>query len=129
MTRNRISEQEYKRSVGKNGEDFAVRYLKSHGYKILERNYKTKYGEIDIIALDGPYIVFVEVKKREHMTYGEPEFSITKSKQLHITKSALAYIKMKNLKNKPTRFDVLTISGERTELIKNAFQSSRHFFY
>ena len=118
-----------KQRIGKNGEDMAISYLQSRGYKIIERNYKTKFGEIDIIAADGEYIVFVEVKKRFSKEYGPPELSITRSKRLHIAKSALSYIKLKKLINRPVRFDVIALTAEKIELIKNAFDIPNRFFY
>lgn len=114
--------------IGKVGEDKAIDFLKTKGYEILYRNYKTKFGEIDIIATDNDYLVFVEVKRRMSLSYGTPQESITKLKQSHIIKSALSFIKQHNIKNKSIRFDVVTITGEKIDIIKNAFQTSESFY-
>jgi putative endonuclease len=117
--------------LGKKYEEIAVSYLKKQGYIILERNYTTKTGEIDIIAKDGNCIVFVEVKARKNSTY-DPSESVIGSKRNKIIKTSLIYLKSKNLgQNIDFRYDVLSIRGDINSpsftLFKNAFSSDRYF--
>lgn len=96
-------------SAGKVGEDFAVSLLKKRGYKILTRNFRSRFGEIDIIALDGDTLVFVEVKTRWSRKFGVPEESITPLKLRHLEKT-VDYFKMLH-PNTPDsmRIDVVAI--------------------
>ncbi|UCE51582.1 MAG: YraN family protein [Desulfobacterales bacterium] len=111
---------------GEKGESIAVRYLKKKGYKILEKNYRTKLGEIDIIAKDKDTIVFVEVKSRRSWQFGNPKGAVTPAKQRKISKVALYYLKTNDRSNAKARFDVVTITATRDkskiEIIKNAFE-------
>jgi putative endonuclease len=115
---------------GMESETAAVKYLKKKGYKIIERNFKTKYGEIDIIAKDGETIVFIEVKARKNQNFGSPKESITYTKIKKISKSALFYLKSSKQMNKKARFDVAIIKSfddsqkPDIELIKNAFPTA-----
>lgn len=117
---------------GKSGEEVAVRLLKDNGYKILVRNYKTKLGEIDIVARDRDTICFVEVKTRHSDMFGLPQEAISKFKQRQMAKLALAFLKEKNLLDKKARFDVVSImySNDKPslELIKNAFELDERFY-
>jgi len=111
---------------GKNGENLAVSYLRGEGYKIIERNYRTKLGEIDIIADCKGCTCFVEVRAKNSPAFGLPEETILKKKQRQISKAALAYIKEFKLEDKSCRFDVVCIDGvegprPQVRLIKNAF--------
>ena len=115
-----------RQKFGKFGEDLAVRHLKKNGYRVLCRNYRTRYGEIDIIAQDADTMVFVEVKSRRSLTYGPPKYAITFDKQERISKTALYYLKTSGQSNVRARFDVVTVTAaEQTssvEIIKNAFE-------
>jgi putative endonuclease len=119
--------------LGKNGEESAESFLKNSGYKILTRNYKTKLGEIDIIAREKDCICFVEVKTRNSADFGLPKEAITPRKQRQIAKTALSYLKEKDLLDKRARFDVVSVlldeTGPKIELIKNAFELSPEFTY
>ena len=96
------------RATGLKGEGIAIKFLKKQGYKILEKNYRTPFGEIDIIALRDGVVVFVEVKARNTDLFGFPEEAVTRQKQERIKRSALCYLK--NLKEvPPVRFDVISI--------------------
>ncbi len=112
----------------------AVSYLKKQGYKILEQNYLGNLGEIDIIARDGDYLCFIEVKNRASDEKGSPLEAITKSKIRKISQNALWYLKNKGIPDCDMRFDVVGIteceySGENEiELIKNAFELSEPYF-
>lgn len=110
------------RNVGNNGEQEAVKYLQSLGYKILETNYYTHFGEIDIIARDSEYLCFIEVKYRNKITDGYPEDAVDIRKAKKISRSALQYLNMCSMPDTtPCRFDVVTILGGEINLYKNAF--------
>lgn len=120
--------------LGKSGEDLAADLLKKSGYKIICRNYKTKGGEIDIIAKDKDTFAFVEVKTRYSDRFGLPSEAISSLKQRHISIAALIFLKENNLLNKKARFDVVSImhssqEGPRLNLIKNAFDLDERFTY
>jgi putative endonuclease len=117
-----------KKLLGKAGEDRAAKFLTSQGYRILERNYRTPHGEIDLIALHQGTIVFVEVKTRTNDAFGAPELAVTPQKQRRMVNSALGYIKYRKLHQVPCRFDVVAISTaaeQELSLIQNAFEMDR----
>lgn len=95
--------------IGKFGEEVATRYLKQKDYEILERNFRCKQGEIDIIAKEDNYLVFIEVKTRSNLCYGTPAESVNTIKRQHILKSAKVYLKLKNINNILIRFDVIEV--------------------
>jgi len=113
--------------VGGLGEKIASDFLKKSGYRVIEKNFRSRYGEIDIIALDGQDIVFVEVKLRNNLSFGSGREAVSPAKQLRIIKSAVDYIKKKSLEGRNVRFDVIEVCGRRdtVEHIKSAFGSSR----
>jgi putative endonuclease len=118
----------FRKLLGKEGEDLAARFLTKQGYKILERNYRTRSGEIDLIALHRGEVVFVEVKTRTSNAFGAPELAVTSHKQQRMIKAALGYIRHKRLHQVPCRFDVVAISAaaeKDVELIQNAFEMDR----
>ena len=92
---------------GKKGEALAVRRLKKAGYKIIETNYRTQLGEIDIVAKDNDTIVFVEVKSRRSLHFGNPKQAVTLQKQKKISMVALYYLKTTGQSNAKARFDVV----------------------
>ena len=100
-----------KRSIGNIGEDIAVKWLvKNKNYNILDRNYSTGYGEIDIIAEDGKALVFIEVKFRNGTDLGYPYEAVNKNKQCRICKAALQYVQKKyNTADINIRFDVVEL--------------------
>jgi len=111
--------------LGEKGEELAVRFLKKQGYKIIKQNYKTRIGEIDIIAMDGNALVFIEVKTRESIEYGLPFEAVNSAKKRKIRNVALLYLKrLKEIP--PCRFDVVSIyykqDNPEFELIKDAFE-------
>jgi putative endonuclease len=114
-----------KKLLGRQGEDRAAAYLAGKGYRILERNYSTRSGEIDLIALHEGEVVFVEVKTRTSDAYGAPELAVHARKRTRMVKAALAYIRYKNLHQMPCRFDVVAISGQEVHLIRNAVEMDR----
>ena len=99
--------------IGKYGEDVAERYLKQKGYKILKRNFSCRQGELDIIAENKGYIVFVEVKTRSNFLYGKPIEAVGKEKCKHIYKVARYYLHIKKLENRFIRFDVIEVYIEK----------------
>lgn len=122
--------EKYNKSFGNFGEDTATNFLKESGYKIIERNFNCRFGEIDIIAMDNNCLVFVEVKTRSGDKYGAPHYSINYWKQKHLRLSANLYITKKRLNNYCARFDVVEIFGKYADnnfmtnqinIIKNAF--------
>jgi len=114
-------------------EDRAEEFLKESGYKILQRNYKTKLGEVDIIARDQDSICFIEVKFRSSDRFGSGLEAVSGLKQKQISKAALSFLKEKNLLDKKARFDVVALdcsgSAEKITLIKNAFELDARFTY
>lgn len=111
-----------KRIIGGYKEDIATEYLIEHGYKIIDRNFSCKSGEIDIVAKDKEYLCFIEVKYRENNKYGDALEAINYKKQQKLFKCANIYITANKLvENLNYRFDVVAIQGENIELIKDAF--------
>jgi putative endonuclease len=116
------------KNFGKEGEDAAVFYLEKKNYRILKRNYHySNIGEIDIIAKEGDVFVFVEVKSRKNLNFGEPEYAVTKSKIEQIKKIANAYLYNANIVDVDCRFDVITILDDefgkrKINHIINAFE-------
>lgn len=98
---------------GQSGEIIASNYLKKKNYKILELNYKNKIGEIDLIAKDGEYIVFVEVKTRMSGAFGHALEAVDEKKQRKIRAVASLYLMKKKQMDKPSRFDVVAIMGDQ----------------
>lgn len=109
------------RKSGIEGENLAVEYLKKQGYKILERNFKTKVGEIDIVADDNGTIVFVEVKSRENTKFGQPIESITPQKVHSIIRTAQWYLSKHRAYDRACRFDVIEILRGVVTHTKNAW--------
>jgi putative endonuclease len=99
------------KKIGEQGEEIAVELLTSKGYDIIERNYRYGKGEIDIIAFDHMknYIVFVEVKSRQNLEFGSPEYAITKNKIRQVRRIAEAYLYEKEIKDTDCRFDVISV--------------------
>lgn len=109
------------KAIGDYGERLAIKYLKKQGYKILKTNYKLKIGEIDIIALDGEFLVFVEVKYRSTALYGLPNEAVDKYKREKIKRVAMYYLMEKDMLEAYVRFDVVQILGDEIQLFQNAF--------
>lgn len=99
----------------------AVRALKKEGYRILERNYRNPFGEIDVVAEDKDCLVFVEVKKRNTELFDQSVWSVNKRKRDHLVRTALLYLKTHGRIDRRARFDVVGIDGDRLKLIKDAF--------
>ena len=113
-------------ALGVRGEGIAVAYLKERRFEIIERNYRCKGGEVDIIARDGKTYVFVEVKTRRNALFGSPQEAVTAFKQRQISKAALTWLAKKRLYEAPARFDVIAVvlcgaTMPQIEHIPNAF--------
>lgn len=110
-----------KRTIGYEYEKQAGEYLQSQGYEIIEYNFYSRHGEIDIIAKHEGYLVFVEVKYRENERSGHPLEAVSEQKQRIISKCAFYYLKKHGLCDVPVRFDVVGILGDEIQVIQNAF--------
>ena len=115
--------------TGKIGEDYTASLLENRGWQILERNYHSRYGEIDIIARDGQYIVFVEVKTRRSTGLTHPLAAVTKAKQQKLIKTALLYLsEHPEAQSLDCRFDVAGVTTDSAgtvlhmDYIENAFE-------
>jgi putative endonuclease len=113
------------RQLGRLGEALAIRHLKKNGYQILTRNYRNRFGEIDIIARQGDTIVFVEVKARSSDRFGSSRAAVDRVKQQKISRVALGYLKQMHQMREKARFDVVCVNAgrqmPRVEIIANAF--------
>ena len=116
---------ENKRKIGAGYEKMAADYLVMHGYEILEYNYRNRTGEIDLIAREGEYLCFVEVKYRKNNSSGSPLEAVTKRKQQNISRVAKHYLLSHGYDEWTScRFDVVGITGTEIELVQNAFEFS-----
>ncbi len=122
--------------IGKMGEDAAVNFLQKKGMQIIERNYSSRCGEIDIIAKEGQYVIFIEVKTRKFNSMVSPIESVDERKQKRILKTAMLYLQEKG-KLYQTRFDIVEViykkDGCRNVIIsinhlKNAFAGEEDSF-
>jgi putative endonuclease len=115
-------------SLGKRGEDLACCELRRRGYEIVERRYRTRHGEIDIIARDAGVLVFVEVKARSSDRFGAGVHAVTVAKQRQIAGMASHYLSARRLMDVPCRFDVVSVlieSGQPAiDVIQGAFESA-----
>jgi putative endonuclease len=110
------------REVGTQFEQRAAQYLIQNGYHILDKNFRSKTGEIDLIAKDGNYLCFIEVKYRSSSQKGFPAEAITPTKIRRITRTAQFYMLLHNIPQEtPCRFDAVVILDSEISLIKNAF--------
>src|SRR3989339_1735563 len=108
----------YQKNLGKTGEDLALDYLKSHGYFVLEKNFTSKFGEIDIIAKKEHSLYFIEVKTRSNTNFGEPYEAVNKRKIYHIKKAAQYYLLKNNYNDYKLKVGVFSIliEGDKTEI-------------
>lgn len=122
------------KKIGAFGESLACEYLIKNGYRILKRNYSCRAGEIDIIAMQGDNVVFIEVKTRSSGRYGMPSEAVSAAKQQKIVRTALHYMQSNRLLDYMCRFDVIEIivdedNNHQINLIKDAFQYSGRYGY
>ncbi len=116
-----------RQALGIDGEDAACRALERRGYRILSRRYRTRFGEIDLVARHGDCIVFVEVKTRRGGKFGDPAAAVTAEKQRRLTVMASDYLARHRLERAPARFDVVGITVEplappRVDVFVDAFR-------
>jgi len=115
------------RDLGDRGEELAVRHLRSLGYRIVERNYRCRLGEIDCVAVHGRTLVFLEVKARRTDEFGGPLEAVDARKRRRMTRLARYYAQQKNLVDVAQRFDVVAVWFEggrpRVELYASAFEA------
>ena len=115
-------------SLGERAEEAGATFLESLGFRILERRFRTRSGEIDLIALEGPTLVFVEVKCRTSGTCGDPAEAVDRRKQARLVRAAAIYLARGGDADRACRFDVLEVSGSgggalRCRLIRDAFEA------
>ena len=114
-------------AIGRQGEDIAADWLTSHNYTIVTRNYRKRFGEVDIIARQDEWLVFIEVKTRSSARFGSPLDSVTEKKQYQLSRIANDYLSRNNALDVPCRFDVVSVllhknQPPRVEVIVNAFE-------
>ncbi|MDH5639112.1 MAG: YraN family protein, partial [Nitrospinota bacterium] len=112
--------------LGKLGEDLAANKLASEGFRLVDRNLKVAGREVDIIAVEGEYLVFVEVKTRSDSSFGHPLLAVDNKRRIRLRQAAGMYAEKRGLRSVSIRFDVVTVefrasSEARVELIRNAF--------
>lgn len=114
------------RGAGQDWEDLAARHLERAGYRIVERNFRSKPGEIDFVAKDGAVLCFIEVKGRRGLAFGRPEEAVTPEKQRRILRAAEAWVRRHRAERGPRRFDVVAIVGRGGEsevaIFRGAFE-------
>ena len=119
MTKKRLT-------LGRKGEELARGFLEKKGVVILEQNFRTRSGEIDLIGREGKTLVFVEVKTRSSRQYGHPLEAVTARKRAQLTRVALEYLSRNALYDQPARFDVVSVLAEEgkpeVEVVRNAFE-------
>lgn len=116
-----------RRQAGDQAEEAAVGLLEGRGYRILDRNYLCREGELDIVAEQGPVVCFIEVRMRSTATWGDPALTVSHAKQRRIVKAALRYLFAHDLRDRMIRFDVVSVLGRADqavlEHIPNAFDA------
>lgn len=121
--------------LGRRGEEAAAKYLRRQGYRIVAHGERSKFGEIDLVAIDGRTVVFVEVKTRQSQDAGHPAEAVEAVKQRRLTRAAVAFLKHHGLLEHPARFDVVAVTwpeGQRRPAIehfKDAFEASGQWEY
>jgi putative endonuclease len=112
--------------LGEQGESMACEVLEAGGYSIIARRYRTRFGEIDVIADDHGTVVFVEVKTKTDCSFSDPVESVTKQKQRRLVSMAEQYVAYNRLDNTPCRFDVVAVDASvapsRITIYKDAFR-------
>jgi len=116
-------------AFGAHGEAVASAALARRGYRIVERNYRSRWGELDVVAYDGDTLVFVEVKARRGAQFGEPAFAVDRRKQRRLVRLAQQYLLRRRLGEPLCRFDIVVVDERlegppRVDVITNAFDAS-----
>ena len=121
-----------RKKLGNRGEKIAANFLRKRGYRIIEKNYHSRLGEIDIVARENDSVVFVEVKTRRSTDFGLPEEALSYDKRRRLSKVAMGYLAHRRIQDTNCRFDVVSIlmddkkvrKVKHIKLIKNAFPSA-----
>jgi putative endonuclease len=108
--------------AGARGEDRASRALRERGYRLVERNFRCKAGELDAVAYDGDTLVFIEVRARRDARFGGAMFAVTDAKQRQVARVAAAYLSIRRPRFDRCRFDVVAITGDELVIIRDAFR-------
>lgn len=111
-------------AVGRQGEDLAAEYLKNRGYKVIARNFRTRFGEIDLICRHRRVLVFVEVKTRSSTYFGPPGAAVDRRKQQKLSRTALAFLQEKRWADQSARFDVLEVTFDRGRPLINHLEDA-----
>lgn len=115
-----------RQSLGKAGENFGAAFLKARGHELLAQNWRGKYGELDLVSMDGETLVFTEVKTRRGQRFGAPQSAVTPQKQRHLCLAALEFMAANSYADCNVRFDVLALmqtpEGFKPEWFVNAFE-------
>ena len=118
-----------RKAIGRLGEQIAESYLKTSGYRIIERNYRCPVGEIDLIAEEKGILAFVEVRTLSSRNWGLPQMSINFSKRQKIVKTSLYYLSQTNMWDRSCRFDIVDVilqtetEEQHVELLRGAFEA------
>jgi putative endonuclease len=111
----------HRRELGLAGEDLAARWYRAHGYRLLDRNWRCRRGEIDLVVAKGRTVVFCEVKARSSLAFGSPAEAVTPEKQRRIRGLATAWLGERGVRPRQVRFDVAAVLGGEIEVIEGAF--------
>jgi putative endonuclease len=117
----------WRRARGDLAEDAALAYFEENGYRVVERNYRCRHGELDLVVERGPLMCFVEVRMRSRGLWGDPASTITFSKQRKVVRSAQHFLMTRRIRDRALRFDVISVLGTGAEAtlehIPNAFDA------
>lgn len=113
------------RQLGTAAESGAAEFLTDQGYRIVERNFRSKIGELDIVAFEGTVLCFIEVRSRGHDRCGDAAMTVTSAKQRQVTRAAQSFLCSRRLQFDQARFDVVAVTGGQVTLIRDAWRLSR----
>ena len=114
-----------KKTGGQRGEEIACQALKKMGYRVLDKNFSCRHGELDIVAEDNDVVCFIEVKARSSEDYGLPEEAVTHWKKRKLLNTAFVYIEKKKIKDRDMRFDIISVDlkTRKATILKDAFDA------
>ncbi len=115
--------------MGRAGENQARAFLVDKGYRWLASNFRTRWGEIDLVMKDADTIVFVEVKNRQNTRYGQPAEAVQHWKVKHLVKASLIFVMRNGWLDHAIRYDIVSITNGRIQHIPNAFQAGGEYYY
>lgn len=113
-----------RQALGRAGEDLALAHLQSHGLRLVQRNFRCRRGEIDLIMQDGEQLIFVEVRARQHASHGGAAASVTGKKQQKLIITAQYYLQRYANRPPRCRFDVVAIDGEHLQWLRDIIQTT-----